>query len=78
MSIYWNHILNKVFNSSDELSVSIFDLTGKIIYNFKEEAHFGVWIKTLDEDVLGLKRGVYVVKISSLVNGNTSSKILVH
>jgi hypothetical protein len=73
-----NFVLNKVFKSSDELRVSVFDLLGKEIYNFKEKVHPGVWKKTLNKDVLGLKRGVYVIKISSILHGDMASKILVH
>tara|TARA_R110002033_G_scaffold117538_1_gene161544 strand:- start:1481 stop:3961 length:2481 start_codon:yes stop_codon:yes gene_type:complete len=83
LSVYPNPVkssfnLEMTFTQTDEISVSVFDLLGREIAGFKEIVQPGVWKKMLNKSDLGLNRGIYIIKVSSKLFEDMSSKIIVN
>ena len=73
-----NFNLEMTFGESDEITVSVFDLLGRKVHDFNETVHPGVWKKTLNKNDLTLKRGIYIINVSSNFIDDISTKIIVN
>ena len=82
LKIYPNPIkseftLNKSFNTSDSLEISIFNFLGQKISGFSENVQPGNWEKTYNKADINMKNGIYLIKVTSTNHGESFSKIVV-
>ncbi len=82
-SIYPNPVqhdfnIEKTFTTSDNIEVSIYSITGKLITTSAEKVEAGLWSKNFNRSDLKLSRGIYTIKLTSEKSGQFSSKILVY
>ena len=69
--------LNRTFKTSDELEVSVFNIFGAKVSSFKENVNPGVWKKELNTQQFSMQSGIYMLKVSSKLNGTSVSKLVV-
>ena len=77
ISIYpnpFNESVNILVNSSDEFSIQIYDINGRLIYNINKITPIN---KIISIDHLKVEQGSYLLKIIDLSNGNIAVKQLI-
>ncbi len=81
-SVYPNPVnldfnVEKTFDSTDNIEVSIYTITGELVTSTTEKVEAGLWSKNFSKSELQLSRGIYTVKLNCEKASGFSSKILV-